>query len=55
MFLSMYESSQLSLVTMSMLTLPAESHIKYIFSLIYIGHYEQNDVCFLSAKLFVTN
>ena len=33
---------------------PAESHIKYVFSLIYIGKCERKDVYNLSAKLFVT-
>ena len=31
-------------VVITTLALPAESHIKYIFSLVYIGHYEQNDM-----------
>jgi len=39
---------------LSTLMLPAESHIKLILSLIYIGHYEQKDVYLynLSCKVF---
>ena len=35
--------------------LPAESRIKYIFSLMYVGLYEQNNIYNLSARLFVAN
>ena len=33
----------------------AECHVKYIFNLIYVDHYEQKDLFNLLAMLFVAN
>ena len=54
MFLRMREPVVIS-YRLSTLTRSTEAHIKYIFNLIYVSHYEQKDVGNPSAKLFVAN